>query len=231
MTDHTPLDPENPLKNSAFSLLDDSVDDDENKGRIRLNNENIILAAAERTFSRSGFKGTTMAQIAEEAGLPKANLHYYFGNKQNLYLHLLDRIMHDWLTPMDDITPDADPKTALETYIRHKMQMSFERPEASKLFANELLQGAKVVHTLLATELRELVQQKAKVIDGWIAAGKIKPIDSTHIFFSIWSLTQTYADFDIQIAAVLGEETDLQSAHDRAVEHVLSVIFRTCGLE
>ncbi len=231
MTDNMPLDPENPLKNSAFSLLDDNLDDDESKGRIRLSNENIILAAAERTFSRSGFKGTTMAQIAEEAELPKANLHYYFGNKQNLYLHVLDRIMHDWLSPMDEITPEADPKTALEAYIRHKMRMTFERPDASKLFANELLQGAKVIHTLLNTELKELVQTKAAVIDGWIAAGKIKPVDSTHLFFSIWSLTQTYADFDIQICAVLGEEAHSQAAHDRATEHVLTLIFRTCGLE
>ncbi len=214
----------------SFTLLDDIPADDE-KGRIRLSNELVILAAAERAFARSGFKGTTMAQIAEEAKLPKANLHYYFGNKENLYLHVLDRILHDWLTPMDGITPDADPKTALEGYVRQKMRMTFERPEASKLFANELLQGAKMIHTLLATDLKELVQRKSKVIDGWIKAGKIKSVDSLHLFFSIWSLTQTYADFDIQIRAVIGDdESDLQT-HERAVSHVLNVIYRTCGLD
>lgn len=89
---------------SPYSLLDElSAQDEDAKGRIRLNNEALILAAAERTFSRSGFKGTTMAQIADEAELPKANLHYYFGNKQNLYLHVLNQILHDWLTPMDEI--------------------------------------------------------------------------------------------------------------------------------
>lgn len=230
MTDKISLDLENPLKNSAFSLLDDATNDDD-KGRIRLSNENIILAAAERTFSRSGFKGTTMAQIAEEAGLPKANLHYYFGNKQNLYRHVLDRILHDWLSPMDDITPDADPKTALAAYIRHKMRMTFERPDASKLFANELLHGAEIIHELLRTELKSLVEEKSKVIDSWIAAGKMKPVDSPHLFFSIWALTQTYADFDIQICAVLGDSAHSVDAQDRATEHVLSVIFRTCGLE
>ncbi len=231
MTDKMPIDPENPLKNSAFSLIDESMDDDESKGRIRLSNELIILAAAERTFSRSGFKGTTMAQIAEAAALPKANIHYYFGNKQNLYRHVLDSILHEWLTPMDDITPEADPKTALEAYVRHKMRMTFERPDASRLFANELLHGAEVINPLLSTELKNLVETKAAVLDGWIAAGKMKPVDSTHLFFSIWALTQTYADFDTQICAIQGEAAHTPEAHERATNHVLSMIFRACGLE
>ena len=225
-------DNELPPTSSPYSLLDElSAQDDEAKGRIRLNNEAVILAAAERTFSRSGFKGTTMAQIADEAELPKANLHYYFGNKQNLYLHVLNQILHDWLTPMDEITPESDPKLALDAYVRQKMKLSFERPDASKLFANELLQGAKVIHELLHTELKELVASKKAVIEGWIAQGKIRPVDSTHLFFSIWSITQTYADFDIQIQAVLGEEANHADAQERAIQHVLSVVFRTCGLE
>lgn len=213
----------------AYSLLTTQLDDEE-KGRIRRSNEAVILAAAERAFSRSGFKGTTMAQIAEEAQLPKANLHYYFGNKENLYLHVLDRILHDWLSPLDAITPEADPKQALASYIQQKMRLTYERPEASRLFANELLQGANAIGGLLKTELKALVQAKAAVVDGWIAAGKVAPLDSTHLFFSIWSLTQGYADFDIQIRAVLGHNSQRQADRQRAERHVLTLIYRTCGL-
>ncbi|WP_409422885.1 TetR/AcrR family transcriptional regulator [Pseudaeromonas sp. ZJS20] len=219
-----------PVQPPAYSLLDPHLDDEESKGRIRRSNEELILAAAERAFSRSGFKGTTMAQIADQAQLPKANLHYYFGNKENLYLHVLDRILHDWLSPLDAITPEADPKQALASYIQQKMRLTYERPEASRLFANELLQGANVIGGLLQTELKELVQTKAAVVDGWIAAGKVAPLDSTHLFFSIWSLTQSYADFDIQIRAVLGRSGQSQSDRQRAERHVLTLIFRTCGL-
>ncbi|MFM2480953.1 TetR family transcriptional regulator C-terminal domain-containing protein [Celerinatantimonas sp. YJH-8] len=201
-----------------------------NKGRIRKSNENLILFAAERAFSQYGFKGTTMAQIAEEAGLPKANLHYYFSSKKNLYLHLLDRIMTEWLHPMSEIYPDADPKVALEAYVRQKMHLVFERPHASKLFANELLQGAKVVNGLLHTTLKELVAEKSAVIDEWVREGKIKPVDSVQLFFSLWAMTQTYADFDVQINAVLGTSIDAPEQQERAVEHVLTMLFRTCGL-
>lgn len=200
------------------------------KGRIRQDNEAIILQAAEQIFARYGFKGATMALIAEAAGLPKANLHYYFGNKETLYYTVLDDILHDWLAPLDDFQPQADPKTAIERYVIHKMCFSFEHPEASQLFANEILQGAPRVHARLQTELRQLVDEKSAVLEGWIAAGKVKPLDTRHFFFSVWSMTQTYADFSVQIAAVMGEDVGLAVQQQRATDHVLSCVFRICGL-
>lgn len=204
--------------------------DSADKGRIRQDNEAIIIPAAERVFARYGFRGTTMQQIADAAALPKANLHYYFGNKQNLYLRVLERILEDWLAPLEAISADADPKAALEAYVLKKVHFSFTRPEASRLFANEILQGAQVVNPLLKTTLRSLVEEKAAIIDGWIAAGKLRPLDTPHFFFSVWSITQSYADFDIQIAAVI-DDSQSAAAQARATRHVLSCVWRICGLE
>ena len=199
------------------------------KGQIRQANETLILAAAERVFAGAGFGGATMAAIAEAASLPKANLHYYFGNKQALYRAVLARTLTDWLVPTHTITRQADPRTAIEAYIRAKMALSVQRPHASKVFANELLHGAPVVNALLATELREMVLAKAAVIDGWIAEGRMAPVDSVHLFFTIWAATQTYADFDVQVSAVLGRPALSTQDHDRATEHVVSLILRGCG--
>src|SRR5690242_9006825 len=44
-----------------------------------------ILAAAESVFAETGFSGATTAEIAKRAGVPKANLHYYFKTKTDLY--------------------------------------------------------------------------------------------------------------------------------------------------
>ncbi|WP_342321705.1 TetR family transcriptional regulator C-terminal domain-containing protein [Kosakonia sp. BYX6] len=211
-------------------LLSGALDASE-KGRIRQDNEAIILPAAEQVFARYGFRGATMQQIADAAALPKANLHYYFGNKQTLYLRVLENILHDWLSPLEAISARADPKTALAEYVGRKITFSFSRPAASKLFANEILQGAQVVHPLLKRDLRQLVAEKAHILDGWIAAGKLRTLDTTHFFFSVWSMTQTYADFDIQIAAVSGEEMTSEAAQTRATAHVLSSVWRICGLE
>ncbi len=171
-----------------------------------------------------------MAAIAQASGLPKANLHYYFGSKDVLYRKVLARILQDWLAPAQAITPEADPKTAIEAYIRAKMVLSAQRPHASKVFANELLHSAPVVKTLLATELRDLVTAKASVLQGWMDAGRMAPVNPVHLFFTLWAATQTYADFDVQVCAVLGHPELTAQDHSQATEHVVSLLLRGCGL-
>ena len=206
------------------------ADDATAKGAIRQANEALILGAGERVFARAGFIGATIAQIADEAGLPKANLHYYFGSKQALYQAVLARTLHDWLVPMDGLQAGADPRSALAGYIRAKMALSAQRPDASRVFANELLHGGAVLGEMMRSDLRDLVQRKAAVIDGWIAAGRMARVDATHLFFTIWAATQTYADFEVQVRAVLGKAELDAADHARATEHVVALILRGCGL-
>lgn len=207
-----------------------AAEEDPIKGQIRKSNENRILAAAEKVFARAGFGGATMAAIAMASGLPKANLHYYFGSKDVLYRAVLARTLGDWLAPAQGITAEAAPRAALEQYIRVKMALSAQRPDGSKVFANEMLNGAPVVKNILTTELRPLVVEKTAVIQGWIDAGRMAPVDATHLFFTIWAATQTYADFDVQVCAVLGRKALSKKDHVRATEHVVSLLMRGCGL-
>lgn len=218
------------LAQAAAASLDEESRDVSGKGAIRQANELLILGAGERVFARAGFNGATMAAIADEAGLPKANLHYYFGSKAELYHAVLARTLRDWLVPMDGLEPEADPGQALGTYIRAKMALGFERPDASRVFANEVLHGAPVLGELLRTDLRSLVRRKAAVVDGWVSAGRIAPVDAVHLFFTIWAATQTYADFDVQVRAVLGKDELTARDHARATEHVVSLILRGCGV-
>jgi TetR/AcrR family transcriptional regulator len=204
--------------------------DDASKGQIRQANEATILAAAESVFARAGFGGATIASIAQASGLPKANVHYYFGSKESLYRAVLAQILSDWLQPTRCITQEAQPREAIEQYIRAKMALSAQRPDGSKVFANELLHGAPVVSELLATDLRELVREKTAVIQTWVQAGRMAPVDGTHLFFTIWAATQTYADFDVQVCAVLGKTRLSPADHSRATEHVVALVLRGCGL-
>ena len=200
------------------------------KGQIRQANELLILAAAEKVFARAGFGGAAMAAIAEASGLPKANLYYYFGSKEDLYRAVLAHILNDWLKPIACITNDAEPRAAIEQYIRAKIALARLRPDGSKVFANELLHGALVVRALLETDLHDLVASKAAVIQSWIDAGRMAKLNGTHLFFTIWAATQTYADFDVQVGAVLGRDELTAKDHDEATEHVVSLILRGCGL-
>ena len=210
--------------------LDPEPDPESSKGQIRQANELLILQAAEKVFARAGFGGATMAAIATASGLPKANVHYYFGSKEVLYRQVLAQILSDWLAPTRCITVDAEPRLAIEQYIRAKMALAKLRPDGSKVFANELLHGAPVVKALLQTDLRDLVASKAAVIQSWVNAGCMARVNGTHLFFTIWAATQTYADFDVQVCAVLGNSSLSLEDHDEATEHVVSLVLRGCGL-
>ena len=109
--------------------------DESVQGRIRQENIERIMKAAEHVFAANGFRGATTAAIAEEAGLPKANIHYYFGTKAKLYRAVLDDIIALWLSSFRDIGENDDPATTLADYIRAKMELSQHRPNASKVFA------------------------------------------------------------------------------------------------
>jgi TetR/AcrR family transcriptional regulator len=84
--------------------------------------------------------------------------------------------------------------------------MARDYPRESRLFANEILQGAPRIMPLLEGELKTLVDEKAAIITGWMRAGRIAKTDPRHLIFSIWATTQHYADFDVQVRAVLGPD-------------------------
>ncbi|MBP2230882.1 TetR/AcrR family transcriptional regulator [Azospirillum agricola] len=200
------------------------------QGRIRRENVERILKAAELVFAEAGCAGATMADIADRAGLPKANLHYYFGTKEDLYRAVLDNILRLWLTPIQALTPEADPATALTAYVTAKLELSRTRPHASKVFANEILHGATQIEGFLAGDLRRLVDAKAAVIDGWVAAGRIAPLDARQFLFMIWAVTQHYADFDVQIRKLLGRRALTRQDFAHITAGVLQLVLRAAGL-
>jgi TetR/AcrR family transcriptional regulator len=200
-------------------------------GSKRLANEARILKAAEEVFATAGFAGARTAAIAQRAGVPKANLHYYFGTKEALYRRLLENILEVWLGMGDSIRPEADPAQAFAAYIAAKVEHSRRRPYASKVFANELLHGAPQLRGYFRHQLRRWVAAKAKVIDGWVAAGRMAPIETRHLFFVIWAMTQTYADFDIQVASVLGRKRLAPRDYQAATALVTRLVLRGAGLQ
>jgi len=198
---------------------------------VRRKNVARILAAAEAVFATKGFSGATTAEIAARARLPKANLHYYFRTKDALYRAVLDDIMALWLEATASIVAEADPATALRRYVEAKVAYSRTRPFASKVFANELLHGAPAVKGFLGGAMKRLVDEKAKEINGWVAARRLAPVDPHHLFFVLWAATQTYADFDCQVAAVLGKKRLEPADYDRAAETVSALVLRGLGLK
>lgn len=194
--------------------------------RIQKKNQHAILTAGLEVFSQFGFRGATIDQIADAAGLSKPNLLYYFPSKEAIYTALLSQLLENWLEPLKALDRDGDPVAELLAYARRKLAMSRDFPQESRLFANEIIQGAPRIGDVLRGELKDLVDETSQVIDAWVAAGRIKPVNPYHLIFSIWALTQHYADFDVQVRAIMGDQDPFESAEDHleaVVRRVLTI--------
>ncbi|WP_297838560.1 HTH-type transcriptional regulator RutR [uncultured Roseibium sp.] len=199
--------------------------------RIQEKNRSLILEAALGEFSMKGFSGATVERIAADAGMSKSNLLYYFSSKEAIYSATLAHILEVWLAPLKTLNPDGEPAQELAAYIRQKIEMSARFPEASKLFANEVMQGAPQILPILQTDLKRLVAEKSQVIEDWIAAGKMRSVDPVHLIFTIWATTQHYADFSVQIKALTGKDLSDAAFQAETVAAVTSLILNGVGLK
>jgi TetR/AcrR family transcriptional regulator len=166
---------------------------------IRRENERAILDAAEKVFAEAGFGGATMQLIADMAGLPKANLHYYFATKEDLYRRVVSQIFEIWLEAAASFDAAPGPVEGIGAYIDAKMDISRTHPHGSKVWASEVMHGAPVIQDYLETTLRDWTDGRIHAIQRWIDEGKMKPVDPRHLLYMLWATTQHYADFGHQI--------------------------------
>ncbi|HED1421878.1 TPA: HTH-type transcriptional regulator RutR [Kluyvera georgiana] len=183
-----------------------------------------ILTAALNTFSQYGIHGTRLDQVAELAGVSKTNLLYYFPSKEALYVAVMQQILDIWLAPLRAFREDLAPLVAISEYIRLKLEVSRDYPQASKLFCLEMLQGAPLVMDELTGDLKTLVADKSAIIAAWVKSGKLAPIDPHHLIFMIWATTQHYADFATQVEAVTGKTLRDEAFFQQTVENVQRII-------
>jgi len=191
---------------------------------IRQHNETLILQAAEKVFAEAGFGGATMQLIADMAGLPKANLHYYFPTKEDLYRRVVQDIFEIWLHAADSMDQAPGPIEGIGAYIQAKMDISRRHPNGSKVWAFEVMHRAPVIQDYLETTLRAWTTGRVRLIERWIAEGKMAPVDPEHLLYMLWATTQHYADFGHQIETLNSgplSDADWQKATDSVKTMIL----------
>ena len=190
------------------------------------NKREAVLNAALGLFSRFGLHGTSVDQVAARAGVSKSNLLYYFANKEELYVSVLRELLEVWLAPLREFSAEQDPQQAIADYIRRKLVVSRDSPDASRLFCLEMIQGAPLLRDELDRELRAIVEHKSAVIQGWIDAGRLALVDPEHLIFMVWATTQHYADFAVQVQALTGKTLADPAFFEQTVENVQALVLR-----
>lgn len=193
-------------------------------GEIRRRNEAAILQAAAQEFVKNGYKGTSVQAVADRVNLPKSNILYYFKSKSGLYKALLEDILKMWNDGFSEQAEHQSPEQVLRNYIIGKMRYSRSHPQESKIFAQEIIQGAPIIRDAIQNPVVHWTTGKASVIHAWIEQGLIRPIDPLHLLFLIWGATQFYADFDTEIQLIKGQpmsDTEFEQAQEFVVDMVL----------
>lgn len=200
-------------------------------GAIRLRNRELIIQAAIREFSLKGFRGTTIQSIADRAGLPKPNVHYYFGSKDKLYQEVLSHVMSLWDSTLDELTLQTDPRTFIEQYIERKIQFSRENPEASRIFAAEIINGAPHIKNRFGQDYHDWFSGRCDIFRQWQAEGLINPnLSVDHLLFIIWASTQHYADYEFQVKAALGSKRINANVYNDAANTLTAIVLAGLGL-
>lgn len=196
----------------------------EKRSRIQIINQQKVLDAGTKIFARYGSRGATIDQIADMAGMSKPNLLYYFKNKKEIYLAVLEQTLNKWLQGLMEWQVTGDPEETITNYIGKKFEFSRNHAAASRVFANEILEGAPILKDLLGEELKRLVGEDTRVIKGWIKDDLIRPIEPIHLIFMIWAVTQHYADFSAQIETLTGKTLGDDKFYKQAKKTVTQII-------
>ena len=199
------------------------------RNEIRAQNETLILRAAEKVFAEAGFGGATMQLIADVAGLPKANLHYYFATKEDLYRRVVRDIFEIWLQAAAAMDDAPGPVEGIGAYIDAKMEISRRHPDGSKVWASEVMHGAPVIQDYLETTLRDWTAGRAALIQRWVDEGRMAPVDPRHLLYMLWAATQHYADFGHQIETLNGGRPLTDRQWKDAKNSVKQIILRGIG--
>ena len=190
-----------------------------------------ILAEAVRVFAECGYEGASIATVADNAGLSKQNLMYYFPTKQALYQRVLDGVLDDWLARMDLLADaEQDPRDVLRAYVQAKLRFSREQPWASRVYAMEVISGAQLYGDQIQKRVVPLLRKDIEVFERWIGEGRIAPINATHLLFAIWAMTQSYADFSTQMALVLNRKQLSRKDFDDAELMITNMVLAAVAL-
>lgn len=194
------------------------------QSRIQREKRDQILQAALDVFSRHGYRGASIDEIAARADMSKPNLFYYYKRKEDILHAVIENMLDHWLDPLQEINPEGEPQTELIHYIRRKIKIAQDYPLESRLFANEIMRGAEHIQDILSGEMKMLVDEKALLLQSWMDTGKIASTDPHHLLFAIWAMTQHYSDFDVQVRALLGPDKSGNQRFDDAATTIETLI-------
>ena len=182
--------------------------------------ETTIAQAAKTVFAERGYQGATLEEIAQRAGMSKATIYIYYKNKDDLFLQVVEELVHTAITETAEEAASAKaPLEKLAGIVRSKIMFYEREREFFRIYLNEK-QGLEVApkdpHKLALREMYlQGVEATAMVLQEGIEAGVLRPIDSRRLAFYLQEMISTILE-----QRILGKAQD---SVDEAIEQLLDL--------
>lgn len=187
-----------------------------------------VLSAAIEEFSQNGLDGARVNQIATRAGVNKRMLYHYFGNKEDLFLAVLEAVYHDIRTHEQELhLEELTPTEAMRQLVDYTFDYYIANPHFIKLLNNENLYGAR--HLKRSKKIPKMHSPLVSLLESVLARGvrdKVfrKGVDPVQLYISIAGVCYFYMSNIDTLSTIFQQNLRVPRAIKERREHAADVI-------
>ncbi|HKU06141.1 MAG TPA: TetR/AcrR family transcriptional regulator [Bradyrhizobium sp.] len=187
-----------------------------------------ILEAAKHEFSAHGLAGARVDRIAVKAGANKRMLYYHVGNKEDLYLAVLEGTYEKIRAEERELDLEhLDPPQAIERLIDFTWNYFIKNPEFLSMLQTENL--AKAKHLKRSTKVKSMhspfVEMIRDVVQRGVASGDFRvAVDPVQLYISIAALSFFYLSNSATLSVIFGRDLLGKEARDERLQHMVALV-------
>jgi TetR/AcrR family transcriptional regulator len=190
-----------------------------------------LLAAARREFASSGLAGARVDEIAARAGVNKQLVYHYFGDKDALYLAVLEWVYEEIRAQERKLNLEGlPPEQAIKKLIESSFDHLAAHPDFIVLLNDENRGGARHVRGSRKLEAMHspLVNVVSTILGQGVKAGLFrKGINPVHLYISIAGLSYFYFSNTPTLSAIFGKDLSSQTARKARRRHVVDLVMHS----
>ena len=189
-----------------------------------------LLAAARREFANSGLAGARVDEIATRAGVNKQLVYHYFGDKDALYLAVLEWVYEEIRAQERKLNlTGLPPHQAIRKLIESSFDHLAAHPDFILLLNDENRGGARHVRTSRRLEAMHspLVNMVSKILSEGVRAGVFrKGFNPLHLYISIAGLSYFFFSNTPTLSAIFGKDLASAAARSARRKHVVDLVLQ-----
>ncbi|MFQ5960939.1 MAG: TetR/AcrR family transcriptional regulator [Candidatus Methylomirabilales bacterium] len=184
-----------------------------------------IERVARRVFARNGFDGASIRQIVAEARVTKPVLYYYFKNKHNLYLSLLEAAVAPLCERVELIAKgNASPLERLEEIVTAFLQFFRERPDEFHLLHRAVERREREVQVIARTYFRQIFLAISRVLKEGVDGKSFRSLNISQTTFSVIAILVYYCTREHVIDEVLEHKQGSKALMETLSQHILALV-------